>query len=159
MDVIFSRRSFQNEILPQLGSNITLVMRNQDYADLAEKPKPSIPAFAGLFELKDAGKIKYDLTSTFQTLIGFVNNDGAQKDPQGRPPFVLKTEKVGGVDLQVASLNRPLRRTGDCRKLHSQPGDCGFLFGFELEFRACEDFGQRTSGWKDRGNFRWKIFF
>jgi hypothetical protein len=107
MSIVFGGRSFQDEILPKIGSTITLVARNQEYKDLSGRPKPAIPGFAGLFELKEAKELPSTLVSGFQTMIGIINNEQAKKEPGSNATFLLKTEKVGDVEVQVAAINLP----------------------------------------------------
>lgn len=107
MSIVFGGRSFQDEILPKIGSTITLVARNQEYKDLSGRPKPAIPGFAGLFDLKESKDLPATLVSGFQTMIGILNNEQAKKEPGSNATFVLKTEKVGDVEVQVAAMNLP----------------------------------------------------
>jgi hypothetical protein len=103
MSIVFGGRNFQDEVLPEFGPTITLLARNQDYPDLKQKPQPAIPAFAGIFELKGAADFRNSLTAAFQTLVGVINADRAQKKAEGGM-MLLKTEKLGEVELESVSL-------------------------------------------------------
>jgi hypothetical protein len=107
MSAIFQGRNFQDEVLPEFGPTITLVARNQEYADLPKKPQPAIPGFAGVFELKSAQKFGDSITAGFQTFIGIMNADQAQKKKEGGMSMLLKTEKMGEVEVQTVSLRLP----------------------------------------------------
>ncbi len=107
MSIAFGGRNFQDEVLPELGPTITFVARNQDYADLKEKPRPSIPAFAAVFELKKASEFSTSMIAAFQTIIGIINADRAQKKQEGMAMMLLKNEKVGNVDLHTVDLGSP----------------------------------------------------
>jgi hypothetical protein len=103
MSAVFGGRNFQDEVLPEFGPNITVVAHNQKYADLKERPKPSVPGFALLFELKNASEFGNNMAVAFQTLIAFINADRAQKKNAG-VGMMLKTESVGGVDFHTVAL-------------------------------------------------------
>jgi len=100
-------RNFQDEVLPELGAGITLVARNQEYRGLSDPPRPAIPGFAGVFELKSAPELGTRLAAAFQTLVGLINLDQAMKKKEGGMVMLLKTDKVGEVDFHTVSLNLP----------------------------------------------------
>jgi len=107
MSIIFQGRNFQDEVLPEFGPTITLVARNQEYASLKEKPKPAIPGFAAVFELKSAESFQNGIITGFQTFVGIINADQAQKKKEMAMGMLLRTEKVGETDLHTVSLNLP----------------------------------------------------
>jgi hypothetical protein len=107
LSAIFGGKSFQDEILPKIGSTITLVAKNVSFA-AGEKPAPSLPGIAILFPMKGAKESREDLVSAFRTVMGFVNAGLAGKDPNGGAAFQLKTEMVGDVEVQLAASNLPM---------------------------------------------------
>jgi hypothetical protein len=82
-------RDFGEDVLPQLGKNITLVAARQDYSHLEGKPGVKLPGFAAIFELgkPDEGAQTFQLF--FQTLSAILNIQAGQ---QGRKPWLLDTE-------------------------------------------------------------------
>ncbi|MGH9360303.1 MAG: hypothetical protein ACRD2T_00190, partial [Thermoanaerobaculia bacterium] len=107
MSIIFQGRNFQDEVLPEFGPTITLVAKNQEYKGLPGKPAPAIPGFAAVFELKSAQEFGTSLITAFQTLVGIINADRAQKKKEMGMAMLLRTEKVGEVDVHTVSLNLP----------------------------------------------------
>ncbi|MBI4605616.1 MAG: hypothetical protein HY721_26930, partial [Planctomycetes bacterium] len=105
MSIVFGGRNFQDEILPELGPTVTIVACNQEYKDLPAKPQPAIPAFAGIFELKNAADASKDMVAAFYTLVGIINADRAQKKKEGGMSMIPRPEKVGDVDMHTVSLN------------------------------------------------------
>ncbi|HVR73763.1 MAG TPA: hypothetical protein VMT52_05500 [Planctomycetota bacterium] len=104
MSLAFGGRNFQDEVLPELGSTILLVARNQEYKGMAEKPAPAIPGFAVIFQLKNAKEFGEDMETAFQSIIGLINFDRAQKKKEGGMTMRLKPEKVGDVSLYTVVL-------------------------------------------------------
>lgn len=115
--VVFQGRNFQDEVLPEFGPTITLVARNQEYADLGKRPKPAIPSFAIVFELKSADKFAKGVTAGFQSLVGIINADQGQKK-KGMMPMLVETEKVGDSKLYAVSQDLP------------QDGEPGMVYNF-----------------------------
>jgi hypothetical protein len=107
MSIVFGGRNFQDEVLPEFGPTITIVSANQKYPDLLQKPRPTIPGFAAVFELKGAKKFGNSMVAAFQTLVGIINADRAQKRKEGGMAMLLKSEKVGHTDLHTVALNLP----------------------------------------------------
>jgi hypothetical protein len=106
MSNFFGGRSFQDEILPELGPTITLLARNQSYADLKEKPRPTIPGFALVFELKNAGQFGNSFVAAFQAVVTLINLGQAEKQKgQGMAMMLTRTEKFAGHDLHTVALS------------------------------------------------------
>ena len=82
-------RDFGEDVLPQVGKNITFVAARQDYSHLDGKPGVKLPGFAVIFELgrPDEGAETFQLF--FQTLSAILNLQAGQ---QGRKPWLLDTE-------------------------------------------------------------------
>jgi hypothetical protein len=107
MNLVFAR-SFQDEVLPELGDTVLLVARNQSYEELGgARPQPAIPAFALLLELKSASAFSRPLATAFQTFIGFANADRAQKKKDNATTMLVQSEKVGKTSIYTASLGSP----------------------------------------------------
>lgn len=107
MSIFFGGRNFQDEVLPELGSTITLVARNQEYSNLREKPQPAIPGFAAVFELKSAKEFGDSMVAAFYTVVGIINADMAQKKKEGGMAMIPKPMKVADVDMHAVSLTGP----------------------------------------------------
>ena len=107
MSIVFQGKNFQDEVLPELGPTVTLVARNQEYPDLKVKPQPALPGFAVVFTLKDPARFENNLVAGFQTLVGIINADRAQKKEEGGMAMILRTEKVGSADLHTVAMNLP----------------------------------------------------
>jgi hypothetical protein len=86
---ILPGRDFGEDVLPQVGKNITFVAARQDYSHLDGKPGVQLPGFAVIFELgrPDEGAETFQLF--FQTLSAILNLQAGQ---QGRKPWLLDTE-------------------------------------------------------------------
>jgi hypothetical protein len=96
MSSVFGGKSFRDEVLPAIGSRILIVAQNQIYPGLDRKPVPAIPAFSLVLEMRGAKEFGASLASAFGTLVGLAN-------VQGPNTFLVKTEKVGDVEMQVAA--------------------------------------------------------
>ena len=103
MNQLFGK-NFQDEVLPEIGPDVTFFARNQEYADLSEKPKPAIPGFALVFELKSSKTLGKKIVSAFQALIAIINIDRAQKKKDEGMSMLVRTEKIGKYDLHTVSL-------------------------------------------------------
>ncbi len=119
MSVVFGGRNFQDEILPELGPTITIVARNQEYKSLKEKPQPAIPAFAGIFQLKNAKETSQDVVAAYYTMVGIINADRAQKKKEGGMAMIPKPEKVGDIDMHTVSLNTAMAKDAQPGMLHN----------------------------------------
>lgn len=104
MNIFFSPRSFQDEVLPDLGSTIAIVSRNQEYKNLKEAPTPAIPAFAAIFELKNVEESADSMRSAFQSIVAIINIDQANKKKEGMS-MMPRIEKVGEVDMHTVAFN------------------------------------------------------
>ncbi len=105
MNVIFAGHSFEDEVLPELEPGFTLVTSRVKYEGLDAPPHPQIPAFAGIFRLKNAEKFNRSMTSAFQSLVSLVNLDRAQK--QKGAALLLNQVKVGEVDIYSSNFDQP----------------------------------------------------
>jgi len=64
----------------------------QDFSDTLPRPAIKLPAFAAVFRLRDPETMTGQLRRNFQSLIGFLNIDGAM---EGRNQMELGMEKLG----------------------------------------------------------------
>ena len=107
MGILFGGKSFGEEVLPQFRDEILLLARNQKHEDLEAPPSPTLPGFAVVFELSGAGEFANSLVGAFQTVVGLMNADRAQKKKDGGIPMLLTTEKVSGRELYTVKSNTP----------------------------------------------------
>jgi hypothetical protein len=108
--VVFQGRNFQDEVLPEFGPTIALVARNQEFAGFKTRPKPAIPSFAIIFELKSAEKFAKGVTAGFQSLVAIINADQGQKK-KAMMPMLVEKEKVGDHSLYGVTLDPPAEGT------------------------------------------------
>ena len=77
MDQIFGR-PFDEEVLPELLPTVTIVAQPQSYREVGSTPKPAIPGFAAILEMKNPERFGRDFRYAQQTIVGFINLQGAQ---------------------------------------------------------------------------------
>ena len=104
--MIFGGLNFQDEVLPQLGKTISLVVRNQDPEEGKPSPTPAIPGGALILELKDAKKYGRPFIVGFNSLVSIINITRMQQDSNA-PSMLVKPEKVAGVDCYKVDLGLP----------------------------------------------------
>ncbi|MFG0316538.1 MAG: hypothetical protein ACF8XB_04635 [Planctomycetota bacterium JB042] len=112
VSIFFGGRSFGEEILPALGDRATLLVGEQRYEALPARPDVRLPGFALVVPIVDPALRKSDLLVAFQTVVGIVNADRAQK---GLASMMLSTERVDGID--VASARWMLEDDEEAREL------------------------------------------
>lgn len=91
--------SFGAEFLPGLGRRARLLAAAQSYAGAETRPDVQIPGFALVAPRAGGALGKSDLLMAFQTAIGLVNIDRAQK---GMSSLLLGSESRGGAELAAA---------------------------------------------------------
>ncbi|MEE3052848.1 MAG: hypothetical protein VYB34_03835 [Planctomycetota bacterium] len=106
LSMIFGGLNFQDEVLPQLGKTISLVVRNQDPEEGRPSPSPAIPGGALILELKDARKYGRPFIVGFNSLVSIINITRMQQDSNA-PSMLVKPEKVAGVDCYKVDLGLP----------------------------------------------------
>jgi hypothetical protein len=91
---LFAGLDFSEQVLGALGPHVQLVAKRQTFvAGSPREPQLKLPAFALVFELKDAAGVEQQLRVSFQSLIGFTNIVGAQA---GQPALDLTSREHGG---------------------------------------------------------------
>lgn len=112
MGVLFSGRSFGDEVLPAFAHDTTLIVGPQDFSTLGAVPEVLYPGFTLVLRRTDDGKSLLkanDLLTAFQTTLGVVNADRGQK---GLESLLQNTERIHGVDLVSARFMRDEDATG-----------------------------------------------
>jgi len=106
MSLFFGGKSFQDEVLPELGETITLVARNQTYPEAGRKPTPTIPGIAAIFELRNAGAFGRSFKVAFNTIVGIINVDRMQKKKDA-PTMLVAPRLVGGTECYTVDMGLP----------------------------------------------------
>jgi hypothetical protein len=102
-------KSFGTDILGAVAPQMQFVVAAQDYK-AADVPEPTIklPAFAGIFRLREKEAAKANLGKhfrvAFQSIVALGNLDGASK---GRPLLEMRTERRGGAEILYAVYEPP----------------------------------------------------
>lgn len=98
---IFSGLDFGEEVLGSLKAPMQIVVTRQNFAELTTpQPEIRLPAGALIVEFKDPAKMARRLKVAYQSVIGFMNINLAQK---GLPPLDIETEQRGEAKLVSAS--------------------------------------------------------
>jgi hypothetical protein len=97
LSLFFGGKSFEDEVLTELGETITFVAMNQSYKQAGAKPSPTIPGMAALFDLRDAKKFGRSFKVAFNTIVGIINVNRMQQEKDAatmliEPKLVGKTE-------------------------------------------------------------------
>lgn len=101
--IAFGGRSFESEVLSQIGSPITLVARRQERA--GRTPQPALPAFAAILPLADpAADFSDGLLAAFQKLVGIGAFEHARKAPG--VDLVLRTKEIDGTELHYVDVRK-----------------------------------------------------
>ena len=111
LSMIFGGLNFQDEVLPQIGKTISLVVKNQEIEEGKPSPNPAIPGGALVLELKDAKKYGRPFIVGFNSLVSIINITRMQQDANA-PSMLVRPEKVAGVDCYTVDLGLPV----DARK-------------------------------------------
>ena len=105
MNIVFGPRSFQDEVLPDLGPTIAIVSRNQEYKGLSGTPQPAIPGFAAIFQLKNVEESRDSMAAAFNSIVSIINLDRAQKKTMDGMSMLAKIENVGEVEMHTVAFN------------------------------------------------------
>jgi hypothetical protein len=100
LQTLFSGKDFGDDVLGAVGPEIQIVASRQSFADGAVVPAIKIPQFAAVFRLKDPEKSRADFRRIFQSLVGFLNIEGAMN---GRPQLDQDVEKIGETQIVSAT--------------------------------------------------------
>lgn len=100
MNLFFGGRSFQDEVLPKFRHGVTLLARRVSFEELEQPPSPTLPGFAAIFRIEDAGTFGRSLQAGFQSVVGFINVTQAQEGKE--TAFLVETERVGPVKVFTA---------------------------------------------------------
>ncbi|GEM_PF-625899 len=94
LSTLFSGLDFGEEVLGATEPGVQIVVRNQDYSQIAT-PQPDIklPEFALVFRLKDSRTIQRRFKVAYQSLIGFLN---IQLAMEGNPQLEMESELIEG---------------------------------------------------------------
>jgi len=115
MNIVFSPRGFQDEVLPDIGNTIAIVSRNQEYKNLSEAPKPAIPAFAAIFQLKNAEESTQSMQAAFNSIVAIINLDQANKKKEGMA-MLPRIEKVGEIEMHTVAFNTSAKSKDKAKK-------------------------------------------
>ena len=110
MNVVFAGKSFEHEILPQVGPNVLVVSAKQTHPDLNEAPSPNLPGFAAVLELRDVDDVSDSMAGAFQTLVNLVNMDRVQKAGGDGIAMLLKSKEVEGIELYTVKFNNRVKK-------------------------------------------------
>jgi hypothetical protein len=100
LTTLFSGLDFGEEVLGAIDPGVRLVAVRRDFADGTARPAVRLPAFAAVLRLRDPERMRPRLRRAFQSLVGFLNVQGAT---QGRPQLDLETTRVGDLTLVSAT--------------------------------------------------------
>ncbi|MCH8218963.1 MAG: hypothetical protein IH892_19570, partial [Planctomycetes bacterium] len=92
-------RDFEQDILPTIGSNFSLVAAFQDYSHLDGTPGVQLPGFALVVELAQPEEGAELLQLFFQTFSAILNIEAGK---QGRQPWILDLQTHRGVKITSA---------------------------------------------------------
>lgn len=101
--LFFGGRDFGEDVLPGLSPWIRVVAREIEFPE-AEQPENPLPALVLIAELEDPDRLGPEVVTAFQTLIGILNADRAQK--QGGM-MRLRLALEGDVEVSSASFLAP----------------------------------------------------
>lgn len=104
LTTLFAGRDFGEDILGSFQPEVGFVAVRQDFAHSMPKPAIKLPAFAAIFELREAKTMTRELRRIFQSLVGFLNVVGAM---EGRPQLELNMESVGETGQLVSATYVP----------------------------------------------------
>jgi hypothetical protein len=114
---VFGGADMTDEILPALSPWLGLVVRDAQFRAGA-LPEVKLPGAAVIARVSDPEKIGERLVAGFQSLIGFVNIDGAQK---ARQPMLLDIELCDGVKISSAHFVAPPEGQGIDMRYNLEP--------------------------------------
>ena len=103
MSIFFGGKSFQDEVLPELGETITFVAMNQSYEQLGVRPSPTVPALAVMFDLRNARAFGRSLKVAFNTIIGFINI-GLMQQEKDAPTMLILPKLVGKTECYTVDM-------------------------------------------------------
>jgi len=99
LTTLFSGRDFGEEILGAFTPQVQFIARRQEFGESGPRPAIRLPAFALVFEMRDAATTRGEMRRIFQSLIGFFNVVGAM---DGQPQLELGQQQQDGVELVTA---------------------------------------------------------
>ncbi len=114
---VFGGADLTDEILPALSPWLGLVVRDAQFGAGA-LPDVKLPGAAVIARITNPEKIGERLVAGFQSLIGFMNIDGAQK---ARQPMVLDVELCEGVKISSARFVAPPEGQGIDMRYNLEP--------------------------------------
>ncbi len=114
---LFGGGDITDDVLPSLSPWLGLVVRDPVFRPGA-LPDIELPGAAVLLRTNEPEKIGERLIAGFQSLIGFVNIDGAQK---ARQPMLLDIELSGGVKISSAHFTTPPEGEGVDMRYNLEP--------------------------------------
>lgn len=127
LGLFFANRDFGSQVLGEFKPGSRLVIARQDFAEVNPVPNVKLPAFAAVVELKNPEEFSPILLTQFQTILGAINLDSAQK---GRPQLLQKASEHRGTTVYHASYLSP-------------PGEAASAVELAYNFRpACAVQGQ-----------------
>jgi hypothetical protein len=100
LTTLFSGKDFGEEILGALAPESQIVVARQDLSAAPVKPDVKLPAFAGVFALKEPDVMRDELRRIFQSFIGFLNIVGAM---EGQPQLDISSERSETMQIVAAS--------------------------------------------------------
>ena len=101
--LFFGGMDLADEVLPGLSPWLRTIVRPVAF-DAGAAPEIPLPALALLVELEDPETLGPSLVSAFQTAIGLVNVDRAQK---GKDALLLEVKDSGGIQVTSARFKKP----------------------------------------------------
>ena len=98
-------KDFGTDVLPLLGSQITLLAAQQDFSHLGGMPGVKLPGFAAVVELNQPAEAADVFRLFFQTFSAILNIQAGQ---QGRQPLVMTSEEYRGTQIAYGKyLDKP----------------------------------------------------
>lgn len=104
LTTLFSGMDFGEEVLTAFEPQIRIVAARRAFAEGEPKPAIKLPAFAAVFRLKEPERVRDDFRGVFQSLIGFVNIQGAM---EGAPQLLQDIERDGDTLILTSAYKRP----------------------------------------------------
>ncbi|MEM7305695.1 MAG: hypothetical protein AAF682_03440 [Planctomycetota bacterium] len=118
LSLFFGGADFAEDVLPGISPWMRVIARRPAY-DAGTVPEIPLPGALALLKLEDADTMGPRLMSAFQTFIGAINLDRAQK---GEASFLLALEAVEGVQVTGAHLPKPGPEDGVDAEYNLAPG-------------------------------------
>ena len=100
LTTFFAGRGFGEDILGSLESDVQIVGKVPNFADVLPQPIIKLPALAMEFRMKNPKETQPELRRVFQAFVGFLTITGAMN---GQPQLDLGMEKEGEAQLVTAT--------------------------------------------------------